>query len=254
VLTLADASGANVRRLASAGSVGVNRIWWDLRNESTKEAKLRTQNPYAPDVRYPPEGRSAPGLGRFNMLVPPGTYSVTMSIGGKSSTQSLEVRKDPVSGGSESEIAQQTTMARDISRDLDAVVDMVNTLEVVRSQAATIRASLGDDSTLADVRARADSLDLAMRNVEDLLVQLRVTGRGQDLIRYPFRLGEQLVYLGQSVTSSDYAPTAPQREVQGILKEQLRDAKAKFDAVMSNDLEAFRQLLRARNVKNALIS
>ncbi len=254
VLTIADASGAKVRRLASAGSVGVNRIWWDLRNESTKEAKLRTQNPYAPDVRYPPEGRSAPGLGRFNMLVPPGTYTVSLSVGGKTSTQSLEVRKDPVSGGSEAEIAQQTTMARDIARDLDAVVDMVNTLEVVRSQAATIRASLGDDSTLADVRSRADSLDVAMRNVEDLLVQLRVTGRGQDLIRYPFRLGEQLVYLGQSVTSSDYAPTAPQREVQAILKEQLRDAKAKFDAVMSSDLEAFRQLLRARNVKNALIS
>lgn len=254
VISIADANGATVRRLASAASVGVNRVWWDLRNEPTTEAKLRTQNPYAPDVRYPPEGRAAPGLGRFNMLVPPGTYTVTMAVGGTTSTQSLEVRKDPVSGGSEAEIAQQATMARDIARDIDAVVEMVNTLEIVRSQAATIRGTLGDDSTLADVRARADSLDLAMRDVEGLLLQLRVTGRGQDLIRYPFKLGEQLIYLGQSVTSSDYAPTAPQREVQGILKGQLREARARFDAVMSGELEAFRQFLRARNVKNALIS
>ncbi len=254
VISIADASGALVRRLASSGASGVNRIWWDLRSESTKDAKLRTQNPYAPDVRYPPEGRSAPGLGRFSMLVPPGTYAVTLTVGDKTSTQSLEVRKDPVAGGSEAEIAQQTAMARDIARDIDAVVDMVNTLEVVRSQAATIRASLGDDSTLTDVRAHADSLDRAMRDVEELLLQLRVTGRGQDLIRYPFKLGEQLIYLGQSVTSSDYAPTAAQREVQGILKEQLRAARARYDAVMAGDLEAFRQLLRSRNVKNALIS
>ena len=131
---------------------------------------------------------------------------------------------------------------------------MVNTLEIVRSQAATIKASLGDDSTMADVRVRADSLDKAMRAVEELLVQLRVTGRGQDLVRYPFRLSEQLIYLGQSVTSSDFAPTEPQRQVQAVLKEQLRQARARFDAVMAGDLEAFRQLLRARNVKNALIS
>jgi len=254
VLTIADASGATVRRLAAAGKAGVNRLWWDLRTEPTREAKLRTENPYAPDVRYPPEGRSAPGLGRFNMLVAPGTYTVTAKVGGATSSQPLEVRKDPVSGGSEGEIRQQGEMARDIARDINAVVDMVNTLEVVRSQAATIKASLGDDSTMADVRARADSLDRAMRDVEELLFQARVTGRGQDLIRYPFKLGEQLIYLGQSVTSSDFAPTEPHRQVQALLKEQLKQARARFDAVMANELEAFRQLLRARNVKNALIS
>ena len=133
---IADASGKTVRRLASMGKPGVNRIWWDLRNESTKEAKLRTENPYAPDVRYPPEGRSAPGLGRFNMLVAPGTYTVTLKAGTVTSSQPLEVRKDPVSGGSEAEIRQQGELARDIARDINAVVDMVNTLEVVRSQAA----------------------------------------------------------------------------------------------------------------------
>ncbi|MBK8061052.1 MAG: sialidase [Gemmatimonadetes bacterium] len=254
VLSIADASGLVVRRLASMGKPGVNRIWWDLRNEPTKEAKLRTENPYAPDVRYPPEGRAAPGVGRFNMLVPPGRYTVTLTVGAHSSSQPLEVRKDPVSGGSEGEIRQQVETARDIARDIDAVVDMVNTLEIVRGQAATIKASLGDDSTMADVRVRADSLDKAMRAVEELLVQLRVTGRGQDLVRYPFRLSEQLIYLGQSVTSSDFAPTEPQRQVQAVLKEQLRQARARFDAVMAGDLEAFRQLLRARNVKNALIS
>lgn len=254
VLTIADASGAAVRRLASMGKPGINRVWWDLRNESTREAKLRTENPYAPDVRYPPEGRAAPGLGRFNLLVPPGTYTVTLTVGTHTSSQPLEVRKDPVSGGSEAEIRQQVAMASDIAKDIDAVVDMVNTLEVVRSQAATIKGSLGDDTTMADVRARADSLERRLRDVEAVLLQLRTTGRGQDLIRYPFRLGEQLIYLGQSVTASDYAPTEPQRQVHAVLKEQLRQARARFDAVMAGDLEAFRQLLRTRNVKNALIS
>ncbi len=254
VLTLADASGKVVRRQAFMGTPGVNRVWWDLRNEPTREAKLRTENPYAPEVRYPPEGRAAPGLGRFNMLVPPGTYTVRMRVGTREESQPLEVRKDPRSGGSEAEIRAQAEVAAAIARDIDSAVDMVNALEVVRSQVATLKGTLADDTTMVDVRARVDTLDRKLRDVEEQLLQLKTTGRGQDLIRHPFKLGEQLIYLGQSVTGSDFAPTEPQRQVQELLKEQLHQVRLQFDAVMTRDLDAFKQMLRARNVQNAIIS
>lgn len=254
VLTMADASGKVVRRQAFMGTAGVNRVWWDLRNEPTREAKLRTENPYAPDVRYPPEGRAAPGLGRFNMLVPPGTYTVRLRVGTREESQPLEVRKDPRSGGSEAEIRAQAEVAAAIARDIDSAVDMVNALEVVRSQVATLKGTLADDTTMVDVRARVDTLDRKLRDVEEQLLQLKTTGRGQDLIRHPFKLGEQLIYLGQSVTGSDFAPTEPQRQVQELLKEQLHQVRLQFDAVMTRDLDAFKQMLRARNVQNAIIS
>jgi hypothetical protein len=220
----------------------------------TKEAKHRAVNPYSPEVRYPPEGRTSPSLGRFAWLVPPGTYTVTLSAGGREEKQPLVLRKDPASGGSEEEIRASTALATEIARDVNSVVDMSNALEVVRGQIAALKGTLGDDSATADVRSRIDSLDRELVAVEEELFQVRTTGRGQDLIRYPFKLGEQLIYLGNSVVGSDYGPTAQHREVQGVLQEKLRQVRTLYDQVMTRDVEAFRQLLRSRNLQNAIIS
>jgi photosystem II stability/assembly factor-like uncharacterized protein len=247
-LTITDAQGKAVRSLAAMGKAGVNRIHWDLRNEPTSQAKLRAVNPYHPETRYAAGFAPAPGVARFSWLVPPGTYTVKLNAGGREETQTLVVRKDPASGGSEDEIRQQVAMAVQVAADLDSAVAMVNALEVVRSQIATLKATLADDAKMADVRAQVDSLDRRLVEVEDQLFQTRTTGRGQDMIRYPFKLGEQLVYFGQSVTSSDYAPTQPHREVQAVLKADLARIRAMFERVMRTDVEAFKQALRARGL------
>lgn len=247
-LTIADASGRVVRKLATKGTAGVNRIWWDLRNDATAEAKLRAANPYSPEVRYAAAGAAAPGLGRFSMLMPPGTYTVTLAHGGREEKQPLVVRKDPASGGSEDEIRQQVAVAQDIAVDVDTVIAMVNALEIARAQLANLKATLGDDARVADVRTQLDSMEKKLVATEELLFQVRNTGRGQDLIRYPFKLGEQLLYLGQSITGSDYAPTAAHAEVRTVLKEQLRQARVQYDRVMRVEFEAFKQLVRSKNL------
>jgi len=103
------------------------------------------------------------------------------------------------------------------------------------------------------VRAAADTLDQKLVAVEETLFQMRVTGRGQDLLRWPMRIAEQLMYLVNSVTSSDFAPTAPQREVQHLLSIQVRDARARLDRVMSGDVAGFRQFIRSKNLPNLIL-
>ena len=139
-------------------------------------------------------------------------------------------------------------MAQQVAVDLDSAVAMVNALEIVRGQVAALKATLGDDAKMADIRQQIDSLDKKLVAVEDELFQTRTTGRGQDLIRYPYKLGEQLVYFGQSVTSSDYAPTQPHREVQAVLQANLARIKLLLDRVMKTDVEVFKQALRARGL------
>ena len=63
------------------------------------------------------------------------------------------------------------------SGTLNDVADMINGLELARGQLAALKA-VTEDSL---VRTRADSLDQALLAVEEDLVQLRITGRGQDL-------------------------------------------------------------------------
>jgi hypothetical protein len=209
---------------------------------------VRTSPLYAPQIKVGIEGRASPAVGRVAMLAPPGRYTVRLAAGGQEQTQSLEVRKDPNSGGSEEEIRQQRELFQDLFVELNGVVDMINALEVARGQLASLKPVVGDSA----VKAQADSLDQKLIAVEEELVQLRVTGRGQDLIRYPAKLGEKLIYLIGDVGGSDHAPTQSQRDVAALLKERARSARTAFDRVTGTDVAAFNGLLREKGLAGVL--
>ena len=252
-LTFANAAGKVVRTQRAVGKAGMNRVYWDLATDQTKTPLLRTVNPYSPDVKYPAEGKAAPGLSRINMLVPPGTYTVTLVASGQTESQRLVVKRDPSSGAADADIVAQGTMSGEIITDMNSAIDMINTLESVRAQLATARATMSSDSAMADVRAQADTMEKRLLGVEEQLLQLHTTGRGQDQLRQPFRIAEQLVYLAQSVGGSDYAPTDAHRQVQTLLHDALQKVKTQYDGVLNADLNAFRQLLRSRSAGTGII-
>ena len=247
-----DAGGRLVRTLKQVPRSGMNRLWWDLQSEPTTEAKLRTSPPYARWLAAKPEGSPAPGVGRFSTLVPPGRYTVRIEVGSVKLEQSLEVLQDPNTRASAEELRAQGAFVADVVADIDSTVAMINRLEVLRGQVAGLRATLAGDSSAADVRAAADTLDRALLAVEEPLFQMRVTGCGQDVLRWPMRLAEQLIYLAQGATGSDFGPTAPQREVQQLLSGQVREARARLDRVMAGEVAAFRRELRSRNLPNLI--
>ncbi len=252
-ITIADSSGKIVRTYKVKGVAGMNRTWWDLTFDQTTEAKLRTMPLFTPEMRYPPEGKAAPGIGRFSLLAPPGTFAVTVHAPGGDVTDRLTVLKDPASGGSEADIHMQMALATDIESDVNSAVEMINNLETVRAQVATIRASLPDDSSRADVRAATDSIDRTLTGVEEQLFQMRVTGRGQDILRWPMQVTEQLLYLAGSITSSDLAPTTQHRAVAAVLKERLGRIRSAYTEAMTTRLDTYRQLLRQRSIPNVII-
>src|SRR5213593_4385763 len=212
-IQIVDAQGKVVRTLKQVPSAGVNRVWWDLRYEPTPEAKLRVSPSLAPWFRVQPQGTPAPGIGRFSLLASPGRYTVRLVAGGKRYDQPLELRQDPNTGASAQDLAAQGALLADLVSDIDSTVAMINRVEVVRGQLAALKASLAGDSGVADVRSAADSLDQKLLAVEQDLFQVRVTGRGQDILRWPMKLAEQLLYLAGSVQGSVFAPKGPQREV-----------------------------------------
>ena len=55
-IIIQDAAGHTVRTLPGSKQVGINRIWWDLRFERTREIRLRTSPPYAPYIHVGPDG------------------------------------------------------------------------------------------------------------------------------------------------------------------------------------------------------
>ncbi|MEW5984538.1 MAG: sialidase [Acidobacteriota bacterium] len=245
-VTILDARGEVVRTLAGTRHAGLNRVTWDLRGEPSDAIRMRT-NPLlpAPHVRLGPDWTRPPAGGgaTITILQPPGTYTVKLTVGGREFTQSLTVRKDPHSGGTEADIAAQTAMLLDLRRDLNTAVGLVNRLELVRSQLQSQRRVVSEP----EIAKAATALETKFTDLEMALIDLRLTG-AQDAIRYGAQLVSRFGYLANGLSSADFKPTDQQIEVRRWLGEQIRTRSTEFDALVAKDLAAFNEMLRARGI------
>ena len=253
-LSIQDASGRTVRTLNNATKqAGLNRVVWDLRFSATRQMRLRTSPEYAPDVRVGPEGwRPAPGERRISMLAPPGPYSVKLTVDGKDYTQKLTVLKDPHSNGTEGDIQIQTKLVTSLSNEMNGTVDSVNQIELIRAQLEVLQAELGRDDNSASIRTAAQQLNSKLVEIEDNLIRLKVTGRGQDGVRWSPKLADKIGYLADEVETSDYQPTTQQVAVHDELKEQGATYRQRLSLVLGKELADFNALLRQRNVPNVI--
>jgi hypothetical protein len=231
---------------------GINRVWWDLRSDRSAEIRLRTTPLYAPDVPFGPEGwRKPPAVGRLALLSLPGTYTVTLTVGEEKFTQKLAVLKDPHTTGSESDIQAQTRVQAALYEEMNAMAANVNQIESLRAQLVALGKELGTEDTSKAVRKAADDLGEKLASIEGTLLQLKLTGRGQDDCRWSPMLLQKVNYLfNQLDGSADFPPTTQQTAVQEELKQRGDKAAADFQQLVGTELAGFNAMLREHNIGN----
>jgi photosystem II stability/assembly factor-like uncharacterized protein len=234
---------------------GINRIWWNLRSDPGTEFKLRTSPLYAPDVKVGGEGwRPAPDAGRISLLEPPGSYTVTLAVGGEKFSQKLNVLKDPHSGGTESDIQTQMQFLTGLRDEMNALGASVNQIESIRAQLAALEKELGNDDTGKAIRKAADDLAEKLIAVEGRVLQLKLTGRGQDSTRWPPMLASKIGYLSSETASSDFAPTTQQVAVGKELKDQGDQFQQEYQQILAKDVTPFNAMLGEKNIPNIIVT
>jgi photosystem II stability/assembly factor-like uncharacterized protein len=244
VVAILGAAGQVIRTITGPNAAGLNRVTWDLRGTPSTEVRLFTSPMYNPHIVAGPEGRVAPGTGRISVLEPPGTYTVRLTVDGVSQTQQLVVRKDPNSGGTEADIAAQTRVVSALREELNTAAAAVHRIESARVQLETLPRLTTDTAA----RRSAEAMSQKLIEVEMNLVELRMTGAGQDAVRYGSKLISKIGYLANGIASGDFKPTDQHLEVQQLLGEQLRTHLAALNALMTGDLVALNDQLRAKNL------
>ena len=100
--------------------------------------RLRTSPLYAPQIAVGPDGtvtaRRSAAAAQMTILMPPGTYTVKLSVGGRDFTQPLTRAQGSEFGGHRGRHRGAAADAHVLRRDLDAAVDAVNRAELVRAQ------------------------------------------------------------------------------------------------------------------------
>jgi hypothetical protein len=199
---------------------------------------------YAPHLQVGTEGRQAPGGGRISILMPPGQYTVKLTVDGQELTQPLTVLKDPNTAGTEADIAAQVEFLRAVREDVVTAGESVERVEALRVQLQTL-ARFSEDE---EVKAAAEALEKALTDLQMNMVDLRLTGQGQDAVRFEAKLLQKLSYLTGGVSVADFRPTDQDLEVQQILHDRLGEHLRAVDVLIGSDLSELNALLRSKGI------
>jgi len=129
---------------------------------------------------------------------------------------------------------------------------MVNQIELIRGQLAALTPLIDGTADSAAIKRSADELDRQLIEVEDNLIQRRLTGQGQDTTRWPPKLISKISYLANGIGGADFPPTTQHGQVKAMFEQQLANHRRRLDEILSRDLDAFNKLLRERGVQNVI--
>jgi hypothetical protein len=248
-------AGEKVRTLNGTNKAGINRINWNLRYESTERIKLRTKPKYADWVKMGKSGyRSYVSWGGpVSLFAPPGKYALKLSVGDQEFTQELEIRRDPNAPGSEEGIQEQFQMMKEIWDDSQDVANMVNQIEWIRKQIYDLHDMLKEKEEgkegLEDIIKAGKELDEKLIGVEEHLVQLKLTGGMQDILRWPMKLYGKVSMLAGAVASGDFAPTEQSREVHALYKDMIADYQAQLKIILEKDIPGYNSVLKENDLE-----
>ncbi len=247
-----DADGAPIRSIEGSKDAGINRIWWDLRHEPTLKPRLRTLPPGRPWVQLNGEGWRPLVTwdldlwrGQFGPRVAPGGYEVVLIVGDQEYKSKLTVRKDPRSEGTVADIEQQVQMSLQLRDAMNSAVEMINTVELLKSELQKLRPTLKD----AGEKEEAERLYRVAQELASALYDVHLTGAREDAFRSPMKLYGRLSALASDINGSgiDFRPTDQQAEVYTVLNERLQVVSNGFEELLEQEVSAFNEKLNDIN-------
>ena len=255
-IRIRDVRGQLVRTVDDLPATpGLHRLAWDLRHDPTTEIRLRSKPDERPDWVLPERGwRPLPDGGRVSLLADPGSYRIELvlpdggadAVGGDRegerapvSAVDLEILLDPDSTASATDLAAQQDLLASIRDGIERAAGLLNEAERLRRDLRQLEERLMEGSSdveTSEAVNRTSSLRQELRAVEGAFFDLRLTGTGQDSLRWPRRLYARLTYLARSVGQADARPTDQQAAVWQMLRGQLAEQEERFAATLAGPL------------------
>jgi hypothetical protein len=207
---------------------GLNHFSWNLQLDAPKIAK-GTVFGYGP-----PDG----------VPVPTGQYTVRTTIGKlgeKSYEANFTVSKDPRWLVTDEDLRAQYDLSLKAAEEMNKVHLTIRKIRSIRIQSNELleNAVEGKKSALTP---HAKSLNDKLTALENLLTQTK-SKAGQDPINYPPMFDEQWNWFLQLLNGQDAKPNSGAYALYTDLKKQNDEYMAQFEAIVSNQLKTFNQML-----------
>src|SRR6266545_173892 len=198
-----------------SGAAGHHRFLWDLRGPRPKaeQYEYSIAAVYGENTPADPEG----------VLVPPGSYTVRLTVEGTSSMQPLSVRADPRGTASAGDFSRQFELATRTAEDMDRAADALGGIRALRKRIDAARKSPGTGNSakaFADIDAKAAAFEATAAR--------RQGSETEDSLA---RLSARLSSLFSAVESGDAQPTAQAAALSEELRRALEKRLADWNAL-----------------------
>lgn len=206
--------------------------------------------------RYPPlfqipQGIVMWGFGGPGPRAVPGTYTVKLTSGDWSESQTFEFKPDPHATATQADYEEQVALAREVGLKVAELYAALAQVRDVKEQAVSLgermqRAGMGNEAAKA-----AEALTQKLELIEGELTQLQGEG-GQDALNFPGRLDNQFVTLYNSVANADYASKGAYDRFEDI-KPELAEHLSNLEETLNSEVAAFNELIEKSGVKPLIV-
>jgi photosystem II stability/assembly factor-like uncharacterized protein len=214
-------------------STGMNRFPWNLRYESPTQI---------PGAFYAGNGPEGP-------IALPGTYTLKLTVSGKSQTVPAEIKLDPRVKVSDSDLQKAFDSEMKVRDDIESLHIAVNQIRGLRSQLDLVKERLSEEGEKGKpVVAAIDDVEKKIAPIEQELIQVKMKSSEGNL-GYPSELDEQYESFRSFIEADDAAgPTQQESAVFDQLHGRLQAQLAAWKQIASVDVPAVNELVRKQSI------
>ena len=255
-LQVLDADGKVVRDLKTTPHEGLNRVSWDLRYEAPRLIAMRTTPAENPHIWEEPrfQGKDTRPVTHWGLeqaqvgpIVAPGKYTVKLTVDGQSSTQPIEILRDPKIASTVADLDLSVKLQLRLRDDISATADMVNSLEVMRKQLEDVTKSMKDDPSKAALLKQVAEMETKLYDVEARLLEPAQMTSDDKYFQQAYRVYMNLIWLngevgpgaGDVAGGADFPPTDTSVNMMETIEKDLNTAKADFKGLLDREVPAF---------------
>jgi photosystem II stability/assembly factor-like uncharacterized protein len=223
-------------------AAGVQRAVWDLAYEGARKIK---------------NGRIDTGDPRVGPRVPPGAYTVRLTLGGRTLTAPLKVVPDPRGDAPQATLEAQTTFALRVRDDVSRLTDLVNQLRSVQEQLKSRNTALEarkSDGDIADLIGQSNAAIKKAFAIEDKLHNPTAEVVYDILaMRGGARLYSRLAPLQMWAIEAAGPPTAGMTQVLAEQEKELAGLESETKQFLSGDVAKINQRAAQLNLQFVVI-
>ena len=261
-LQIVDAKGNVIRTMYRIAHPGINRVTWDMRYDHLTPVVLQTIPPEDPNIwnetRF--KGRRARPVTHWGMpdivagpLAVPGTYTVRLTVNGKTLSAPLQILHDPNS--ETNQVGMDATLALQlrIAHDVHHVADMVNLTEEMRVPLQKLEKKYAGN---AKMKSELLSMDKKIQDVEYKLFSRYLAPSDDKYYQSAFKVYYNLLWLNGEIGTGagdvaggvDFGPTDTEPKLLSIIEAQLASGAADFKNLVTKEVPGFNQTLAGQGI------